>query len=69
MDGDFKKAWELKQSKVKKVAGDSTHIIMSLSLACVPHMFGTYINRCDHIKDMTNFVNLRRLSRMDKAGE
>ena len=31
---------------------------MSLSLACVPHMFGSYINRCNHIKDMTNFVNL-----------
>jgi len=43
---------------------------MSLSLACVPHMFGSYINRCNRIKDMTNFVNLRRLiSRMDKAGE
>ena len=41
---------------------------MSLSLACVPHMFGSYINRCNHIKDMTNFVNLTLLivSRVEK---
>jgi hypothetical protein len=25
----------------------------------VPHMFGSYINRYNHIKDMTNFVNLK----------
>ena len=36
----------------------------------MPHMFGSYINRCNHIKDMTNFVNLRRLiGRMDKQQE
>ena len=37
------------------------HVIMSLSLACVPHMSGRQVNTEDNIKMMINFVHLTEL--------